>query len=363
MRGPRQTFVLGFVLLFATGGCSPSRVVAGSRDDAGEGSSGEDARVPADRDADGDGDLEREPDGSPVPEDGGHTDADEHEDADGDGEEIDDDHETAPNRFGVWLWYLEQLADRGITSHGQLARRLSDLGVRRIYVKVADGDASCDGSWPEACDESIPDAYHEEGLECWAWSYNYPAGGGTTNAGQAAALRAAAEAGYDGYVLDLEVEFDYATTSLEQLLEAFTAARADAVSDGAIAPGWPIYATTWGNPADHGMRVDIIDAYVDGHMPQTYLEVWGDSYMADGALWVQTGTCEYRSLGAVRPVHHILSTEHGRITASQLNGALASSTAESSLWRVPGAEIPEAVWATWEGVDWSMDAFATESCP
>jgi hypothetical protein len=263
----------------------------------------------------------------------------------------------------VWLWYLEQLADRGIISHGQLALRLADLGVQRIYVKVADGDASCDSSWPEACDATIPEAYHEEGLECWAWSYNYPAGRGSTNAGQAEALRRAAEAGYDGYVLDIEIEFDYATTTLEQLLEAFTTARDDAIAEGDVEPGWPINVTTWGNPADHGMRVDIIDAYVDAHMPQTYLEVWGDTYMTEGARWVHVGTCEYRSLGAFKPVHHILSTEQGQITASQLNAALAESTAESSLWRVPGGGIPESVWNTWEGVDWSMDTFALESCP
>jgi len=47
--------------------------------------------------------------------------------------------------LGVWLWYLSGV---GYSSHSDLARDLAELGVRRIYIKVADGSVSC-SAWPE----------------------------------------------------------------------------------------------------------------------------------------------------------------------------------------------------------------------
>ena len=55
------------------------------------------------------------------------------------------------------------------------------------------------------------------------------------------------------------------------------------------------------------MRVDIIDQYVDAHLPQTYVEEWGAHYLADPARYVRRGTAEYRRQGAKKPIHHISS--------------------------------------------------------
>lgn len=98
--------------------------------------------------------------------------------------------EPMGNKFGVWLWYIE---GTGMT-HAELAQRLSALGVKRIYIKVADGPADCVFNWPEGCDLDIPKTYKKYGIECWAWSYNYP--GDEMN--QADALYNAAYVGYDG---------------------------------------------------------------------------------------------------------------------------------------------------------------------
>ena len=255
-----------------------------------------------------------------------------------------EDPATGESGLGVWLWYIE---GTGYT-HTQLADKLATLGVKRIYIKVADGN----DIWPEATNTSIPDTYQARGIEAWAWSYNYPG----NDEIQANALYSAAKAGYDGYVLDLEIEFDGKTTSLHNLLGAFTDARSDVASDGYIdsATDWPMYTTTWGNPADHNMHVEIIDQYVDGHMPQTYLEVWGTSYMADPSYWVEVGTAEYRSLGAKKPIHHIVSSETDQITAAQINEFFATSGPESSIWRVPGGGTPTSIWNDWNQVDWSM---------
>jgi hypothetical protein len=77
-----------------------------------------------------------------------------------------------------------------------------------------------------------------------------------------------------------------------------------------------------GQPQRHGMRVDIINRYVDAYMPQTYVEVWGSSYMANAAQWVNAGTQEYRDLGATKPIHPIVSDEQNVITATQINSFL-----------------------------------------
>ena len=74
---------------------------------------------------------------------------------------------------------------------------------------------------------------------------------------------------------------------MHNLFQAFTQARTNARNAGTITGTFPLGATTWGNPLDQGMRVDIIDQYVDFHMPQTYLEVWGSSYMADPKYWIE----------------------------------------------------------------------------
>lgn len=267
-------------------------------------------------------------------------------------------HPAAPepgdgNHIGAWLWTIEGTG----MSHAALADTLVDMGLDRIYVKVADGSASC-GSWPELCDSSLVQTYHDRGLEVYAWSYNYPG----NDTAQADALYEAAVTGYDGYVLDLEIEFDGLSGSLESLLAAFDDARSDAMTSG-YADQMPLLATTWGNPMDHNFRIDIVDRYVDAHLPQTYVEVWGSSYMADLEYWIEVGDCEYRALGATKPVHHIISTEYNDITASEIQRFVAASGPETSVWRIPGDGTPLSIWDDWGAVDWDSDVFSTYSCP
>ena len=248
------------------------------------------------------------------------------------------------NGLGVWLWYIE---GTGYT-HETLAQKLQELGVSIVYVKVADGAASC-SSWPELCDTSIPEIYAAYGIEAWAWSYNYP----SNETAQASALTQAYETGYHGYVMDIESEFNHDEENLERIMQEFFLAKS------AIAPtDWELRVTTWGNPMDHGMRVDIIDQYVNAHMPQTYLEVWGNTYMNNADYWVRYGTCEYRHLGAQKPVYHIFSTENDVISSEILQSAIAASGSFSSLWRVPGEGTPMSIWQTWENIQWDVDLSA-----
>jgi hypothetical protein len=251
------------------------------------------------------------------------------------------------NKMGMWLWYIE---GTGYASHSALADKLVALGVPRIYVKVADGAYNA-AAWPEVDDPAVVNAYKSKGIEVWAWAYNYPG----NNANQAKVLYQAAKAGYQGFVTDIEIEFDGATTSLESLLQAFVSERSRAITAGYATSAFKLYCTTWGNPKDHGMRVDLIDKYVDAHMPQTYVEVWGSTYMANAAQWVTSGTQEYRSLGCTKPIHHIVSNEYNTITAAQMNSFINASGGETSVWRIPGGGTPLAIWNTLAGVNWNAN--------
>ncbi|WP_343858403.1 S-layer homology domain-containing protein [Fulvivirga kasyanovii] len=255
------------------------------------------------------------------------------------------------NQLGMWLWYLE---GTGYSSHAALAQDLAGMGVKRVYVKVGDGT----NHWQELNDQNLVNTYKSYGIEPWAWAYNYPGNERT----QADAVYYAAKAGYKGFVTDVEVEFDGTVTALHNIFSELRQAVNDAKSDGHADSSFKLYCTTWGNPKDHGMRVDIIDQYVDGHMPQTYLEVWGSSYMNAATYWVDYGTQEYKSLGCSKPVHHILSAEHNQITSAQLNEALAASGAESSIWRIPGGGTSLDIWYTLEKVNW-YQSFGGSSTP
>jgi len=52
------------------------------------------------------------------------------------------------------MWYIEIT---GFDTHAELADSLSNMGIKRIYVKVADGSVNTD-IWPELIDESVVEA-------------------------------------------------------------------------------------------------------------------------------------------------------------------------------------------------------------
>lgn len=254
------------------------------------------------------------------------------------------------NRLGAWLWYIDEA---GLNkTHTQLADELADMGVKRVFIKIADNDASC-SLFADACSTTTTEIYKSRGIEPWAWSYNYPG----NDAAQAYALYEAAQYGYVGYVLDVEVEFNNTSTALHNIFQAFHQAKQNAVNAGYIDQSFPIGATTWSNPIDQGMDVGIIDQYVDFHMPQTYLEVWGASYMADAKRWIEQGNADYRAMGANKPIWHIVSTEYDEITPSQLTEFIKVAGPNTSIWRVPGGEVPQAVWNDWRALDWQTTDF------
>ncbi len=250
------------------------------------------------------------------------------------------------NKLGVWLWYLNLTE---YETHEALAQRLSDLGAKRIFIKVSDG--SIDSSWwPEIVDKSVPKVYRDNGIEPWAWSFNYPG----NFAKQAEALSVAMKTGYHGYVVDVESHFDGDFSNTNQLFSYFYNARQLGLQNLGL-DSFPMYCTTWGNAKDHDFYIETIDQYVDGFMPQVYVEQWGGSILNDIPYWVNYYKNEYVEIGATKPVHPIVATQDDVLTADDLNDFILEAGAEASLWRIPGGGVPLQIWEDWEGVDWDID--------
>lgn len=256
------------------------------------------------------------------------------------------------NKLGAWLWYIDIT---GFNSHDALADSLSALGVKRIYVKVADGKVD-NVLWPELADKALVNTYKSKGMEVWAWSYNYPG----NESLQAIALYQAAATGYQGYVIDVETEFDNRPQEAEKIFKAFYTSRDSAISANLITADFKIYCTTWGNPEDHQFPISAIDPYVDAYMPQTYVENWGGNYISNLVYWIQYGNEEYRKLGATKPLHHIVSTEKDMISAVRVNEFFQTSGPESSVWVIPGDNTKLSIWNTWRQINWKMN-FCTNS--
>jgi len=257
------------------------------------------------------------------------------------------------NKLGAWLWYIDIT---GFSTHSQIADTLVSIGVKRVYVKVSDGQPNT-SIWPELQDTSLVNAYKARGLEVWGWSYNYP---GNAEA-QSQALYLAAKTGYQGFVVDVETEFDGLSTPLSSLFAAFADKKQQAIAAGYADTHFQLYCTTWGNPADHNFQIGLIDPYIDGYMPQTYVEIWGASYVQNLAYWIQVGNEEYISLGATKPIHHIAALESGGMTPAQIDLFIQNSGPETSLWRIPGGQVPNTLWQTWNAIDWNADFCASSS--
>ncbi|MFM2392542.1 MAG: hypothetical protein RLZZ546_519 [Bacteroidota bacterium] len=251
------------------------------------------------------------------------------------------------SKLGVWLWYIEIT---GFTTHQELSSEINGLGAKRVYVKVADGRVNTD-VWPELIDKNLVDAYKKKNLEVWAWSYNYP----NNDSLQAEALYMAASTGYQGFVVDVEMEFDNKTTELSNLFKAFDKAKKKAKANGIINDDFKLYVTTWGNPKDHKFSIKSMDPYVDGYVPQTYVENWGQTYINNLTFWINKGNNEYKELGATKPIHHLLATEKNIITSAQIDEFIEASGSETALWRVPGGGVPQSVWNTWKKVNWDKN--------
>lgn len=270
------------------------------------------------------------------------------------------------NKYGAWLWYADQVGK----THTQIADDMAAIGVKRIVIKIGNGRRNCD-RYPDVCSSAVSAIYKSRGIEPFTYSYNYPndASTGLTDAQyhalQADALTQSATYGYMGHILDIEAEFDGVTVQLEDMLKTFNTVYASVKTAAGTTAGFSMGATSWGNPKDHNMRMDLIDKYVDFHMPQTYVEQWASNARL-GYCFSDTRKCidavnkEYRSLGAIKPIWHIIAIEKNTISATQLAAFFEASGPNTSIWRIPdgGATgVPLSALDKWRTLDWTRLSF------
>ena len=135
-----------------------------------------------------------------------------------------------------------------------------------------------------------------------------------------------------------------------------------AIQDGFASDTFQLNCTTWGNPLDHNFHIELIDPHVDAFMPQTYVEQWGSTFVDNLEYWIEVGNEEYASLGATKPIHHIVATQDGDLTADHLNRFITTSGGETSIWRIPGGGTSLDLWDDWRGVDWHRDFCPPKCC-
>ncbi|MDE3245036.1 MAG: hypothetical protein KGN80_03035, partial [Acidobacteriota bacterium] len=201
---------------------------------------------------------------------------------------------------------------------------------------------------------------------------------------QAGALLNAARNHFDGYVLDVETEFETApATLLGDFFGAFSEARDEAVRQGWISSraAFKLFCTTFGNvgsdlpPAQaHPLgghftaaQLQAADAWVDGWMPQTYLEAWNQ--VKAPARFIAEGNRVYRACGVAKPIWHITQTEEGEATASDIEAFYSEAAKASpleglqvSLWSIPnagqqnhaGQRVDLKIWDTQNRINWRV---------
>ena len=279
------------------------------------------------------------------------------------------------NKWGVWLFEFESVAQMA-TTHEQLAAKLKSMGVNRIYIKVADGSLA---TWPTKNgpafplnDARVPAAYKAQGIEPYAWAYNYPhanPSGRSDATLQGNALYSAAKSGYVGFVSDVEEEFNNATTERQvAVFRAFVSARQRAIADGFATSAFKLYESSFGR-IDFKTNIAFkeIDAYVDGHMPQTYTVFYGSAAEADQIGQVAKITQLYKNVGVVKPIHHITSIERHfsvstgmhELSVPQLQTFLENAGNEASVWTLPASgdgtheqDVPFSSWKLLTGINW-----------
>ncbi len=277
------------------------------------------------------------------------------------GEEVGDDSTrtrvvdlAAENQLGVWL---EDNEVAGYT-HEELASRLQSLGVKRVYIQTGATGAGCD-LYPDGCDKTVPAAYHDRGIQAFAFATPAPSG----SANLATNVTYVADADYDGYVLQLTDQWGGQGTALASTLDAFRGVVDENIAIGRAPSNFPLYVAAGPTPVEIDLRLDVADAYVDGFMPLLLVEEMGADAIAAPEDALAAAVCEFASYGLTHPLHPVVGTVSGEVTPLGVNNFFDAGGAGSSVWRIPDSGDANDVWATWGKVDWTESTLpASATC-
>lgn len=258
------------------------------------------------------------------------------------------------NHLGVWS---EGLSGTGLDSHAELAERLATHGIKRLYLKVAEGSADCD-LWPDNCDPEVPAAYHAEGVEVWAYGVARPSDPEI----QALALTLAADVGYDGYVIHLGADWSGQTDGLTYLLQAFRMEYDESIEADRVPDAWPLWVSVPGDAPSTDFALDTLSTYVTGYLPRVYGAEGGVDVTTDPQGAIEAVRCAFRDAGVTLPMHVVGDSTSGELSAAESDTFLTTAGEEGSLWKVPDETDRANVWATWSEVDWARVSFPGTAC-
>ncbi len=248
------------------------------------------------------------------------------------------------NYLGVWL---EDNEIAGYT-HAEIAQRLASLGVKRVYIQTAGAGSGCE-TYPAACDDTVPEAYHSRGIQAFAFAVPPPG----PNNSLMTNVTYVSDSDYDGYVILLADSWAGQNSSLATMAEGFRATVDENIAIGRAPSNFGLFIAAGPTPSALDIRLEIADPFVDGFMPLLLVEQLGADAVADPGGTLSTAVCEYASLGLTRPVYPILGTETGEVTPLGVNNFFQVGGEQSSIWRIPDAGDVNDIWDTWGKVDWT----------
>lgn len=264
---------------------------------------------------------------------------------------------TQLNELGTWLQPAD-LEEPGY-SHGAMAARLGETGVKRVYIPVGDGVPDCVAS-PVLCDHDATDAFRAVGVEPWAWMR----ADATQDGGeQAETLREAVPAGYHGLVIELGDGYNADPDTVESLLAAMLFVRSQCDTTGLHLGGnFPLYLSTELPPWERAIPLASLDPAIDGYMPRVRIEDASPDQGADPTAWGTELLCAWRGEGAQKPVHHVLvppaPADHD---AQVLDDFVGIAGREASIYSTPTLN-DDAGWAAFGAIDWWGGDFGEPDC-
>lgn len=259
---------------------------------------------------------------------------------------------TELNAFGAWLH--AGLLDHADFTHDGYAARLADIGVKRAYIEVGEGEPDC-ASWPDLCDHDVSDAWRGLGVEPWIWMR---ADASIDGRAQAETIRDAVTAGYQGIVVDIAAEYADDVDGVQDLLAGLLWVRSQCDTTGLHLGGnFPIYVTTSVRPDTMGLPLSSMNAAVDAYLPRTDMASW----QAEPGSLAEELVCGWTDAGATKPVHPVVDLLVGT-PLDTLDPFTTLSGRETSLYRVPLPDATDAAWDDYAAMDWWGGSFSDPDC-
>lgn len=227
---------------------------------------------------------------------------------------------------GIWIWYLSRIRK-------DYLNKLTECGVKRIYLKVFDGK-STPMFWNFQCTPEIIQEFKNYGIQVYGWGFHY----GTSDVQkQLDSVKKAMDCGLDGYIVDVEANVE--DTNTHPYVEELLSGLRSFIHQGTF--GY----TSFGHPGFHKqVPWKVLNKYCDIALPQIYFEIF--RFGSGNENEVQACLEAHKQMGLDKPVLPIWSSANNAIdpaSASELQMYL-NRYPGSSIWRAPHGDERGEAW-------------------